>query len=275
VAADKLWLFSDEPPARLEQDCMNLLKLLAPDTLTGKVLVWGKSLVDIAQMLISTPSARSMHFARTLLLIKPRYTMVTNRNLINLYALIETIEANQAPGDIVECGVWNGGSAAMMGLALSKSQQNIRRSIWLFDSFSGLPKPGNKDGSIEQEYYFEGLNRGNLGHVEHVFRKLLVSMHNVRIVRGWFDETLPSAHIDQIALLHIDADWYESVKLVLETFYDSVVPGGFIVLDDYGYWEGCKRAIDEFCIERDIDIIIKQADRVGAYFQKPYVHQIS
>jgi O-methyltransferase len=76
--------------------------------------------------------------------------------------------------------------------------------------------------------------------------------------------------IFRIALLHIDADWYDSVKTVLETFFDRVVPGGFVVLDDYGYWQGCDQALTDFFAQRGIkDVPIERVGRQGAYFQKP------
>ncbi len=79
----------------------------------------------------------------------------------------------------------------------------------------------------------------------------------------------PYVQIREIAILHIDADLYESVKLCLEKFYDSVQPGGYIVLDDYGDWEGCRIATDEFLKKRALDIKLTQVDYTGSYFQKP------
>ena len=70
-------------------------------------------------------------------------------------------------------------------------------------------------------------------------------------------------------MLHIDADWYDSVKVVLDTFYDKVIPGGFVVLDDYGLWQGCGQAVKDFIVERSIkDVVVKPIGRDGAYFQK-------
>ena len=90
---------------------------------------------------------------------------------------------------------------------------------------------------------------------------------------------LASAGVEQISILHIDADWYNSVKFALETFYDSVVEGGYVVLDDYGYWEGCDHALSDFLDERGIvDIQLTRPDRMGAFFRKPgvpgYRHRI-
>ncbi len=92
----------------------------------------------------------------------------------------------------------------------------------------------------------------------------------VKTVPGWFDSTLRQAPLDTIALLHIDADWYESVKIALETLYTRVTPGGFVVLDDYGYWPGCGRAVGDFLKEHEIDgVVVERIGSAGAYFQKP------
>jgi len=130
--------------------------------------------------------------------------------------------------------------------------------------------PGDKDGTMENEQYFEGLNKGSIYKVKQAFAILGVPMDLVRIAPGWFDPTLKTSALDRIAILHIDADWYESVKFVLQALYEKVVPGGFIVLDDYGYWEGCKRALTDFFAERGIkDLSIERIGRQGVYFQKP------
>jgi O-methyltransferase len=95
------------------------------------------------------------------------------------------------PGDIVECGVWNGGSAAVMGIAdLENVNSSKRRTIWLFDSFQGLPRAGEKDGESERRNYFEGWSKGDVNKVHQVFKKLGVSLSGVKIIPGWFDATL-------------------------------------------------------------------------------------
>ena len=90
------------------------------------------------------------------------------------------------------------------------------------------------------------------------------------MIAGWFDETLETADLQTIALLHIDADWYASVKIVLEAFYDKVVEGGFVVLDDYWRWPGCREAVTDYLREHQIQgVVLKQVDLHGVYFQKP------
>jgi O-methyltransferase len=193
------------------------------------------------------------------------YTAVFVPRLVALYKLSEEINRCSLLGDIVECGVYNGGSAAIMASHCERSP--VDRNVWLFDSFEGLPKPTDKDGDEAPAY--EGWCHGDLSKVKKVLQKLRIPESRVHIIKGWFQDTFPSVKIRDIAILHIDADWYESVKLCLEKFYDSVQPGGYIVLDDYGDWEGCRIATDEFLKKHSLDVKLIQVDYTGYYFQKP------
>ncbi|MEI6778652.1 MAG: TylF/MycF/NovP-related O-methyltransferase [Chloroflexales bacterium] len=244
------------------------MKLLSPDFTTGKLLVTIRSVFEIGAMLVARPSVESLHLARLIMQVKPAHTMVRNLSLINLYRMVRYINRSALPGVIVECGVWNGGSAAMMAAACHDT--HVQRDFWLFDSFEGLPPPTEKDNSIERTHYFEGWNKGSVANVERIFRKLGLPRDQVRFVKGWFEDTIPVSTVNQIALLHIDADWYDSVSLVLNTFYDRVTPGGYVVLDDYGYWEGCDRATHDFLDGRGISrAALHRVGGMGVYFQKP------
>ena len=158
---------------------------------------------------------------------------------------LKKINSRRVEGDIVECGVYNGGSAAMMA---APQVSNKVRHIWLFDSFEGLPLPTEDDGVYERENYHNGWCEGSIEKVKEIFQSIDFPNQRLHITKGWFENTLPreTQKIRQIALLHIDADWYESVKICLETFYPKVSKGGYIVIDDYGKWEGCKKAVDEY-----------------------------
>jgi O-methyltransferase len=249
---------------------MNVIKLITPDFFVGKSLVMLKTTVDLILMVAKQPSWRSLKLAQLIFTVKPNFTMVKTNNLVNLYNLVQKVNSRSTIGDIVECGVWNGGSAAIMASACASSQGGIDRRIWLFDSFAGLPTPGPRDGAMERKYYFQGMNKGSVEEVKRVFGKLSLPMENIKICAGWFSATLPAADIQRIAILHIDADWYSSVMAVLETMYDKVVPGGFVVLDDYGYWDGCTQAIENFIREHKIDgVKLERVASTGAYFQKP------
>lgn len=200
--------------------------------------------------------------------IRPEYSMIPSSRLRVIYELSKKINADRIPGDIIECGVYNGGSAAMMMYPQSFSSET--RDIWLFDSFEGLPPPTENDGSYEHENYYKGWCKGSVEKVEEIFHRLKLPREHLHIVKGWFQDTFlyEAPKIGQIALLHIDADWYESVKICLETFYPKVSSGGYIEFDDYGKFPGCKKAVHEYFARHNIQADIKTHDN-GMYFRKP------
>jgi O-methyltransferase len=137
----------------------------------------------------------------------------------------------------------------------------------LLDSFAGLPPPGPKDASDATSY--TGSCRGNTSAVRAVLERVGVPETAVTLVPGWFHETLPTLPQRPIALLHIDADWYDSVRICLEHLYDRVSPGGYIVLDDYGYWQGCRIAWHELADARGLKVDLVPVDGIGVWLRKP------
>ncbi len=220
--------------------------------------IWGLRVSRPGSLLESLRTVRLIHKVKG-------NTAVLPYRLATLYRLTREIDASAIPGDVVECGVYNGGSAALMASVCTRSPLN--RTIWLFDSFEGLPKPTEKDGAQAQTCGW--WCHGDLSKVRAIFSRMHIPESHFCVIKGWFQDTFPAVRIGDIALLHIDADWYDSVKLCLERFYDSVRPGGYVVIDDYGHWEGCRRATDEFLRERCIDITLTRVDYTGRYFQKP------
>jgi O-methyltransferase len=172
------------------------------------------------------------------------HTKVSREKLSRLYELARQIDRESVPGAIVECGVFKGGGAAL----LARSAPG--REIFLFDSFEGLPPPGANDGQQARDAYQKGWCAGTEDEVREVFERLHVLGPRVHFVKGWFQDTFPRTTVGPIALLHVDADWYDSVRLCLERFWDDVAPGGFVVFDDYARWQGCTRAVDEFLAAR-------------------------
>jgi Macrocin-O-methyltransferase (TylF) len=147
------------------------------------------------------------------------------------------------PGAFVECGVARGGCLALMSHLAGPD-----RITWGFDSFDGLPELGSEDEGSGQEFVgFRCSGEGQQA-VSKTFTTLGLPMSNVRIVAGWFDQTLRgfTNEVGPIALLRLDADWYEPTRLALEAFYDSVISGGAIIINDYFTFTGCQRAVDEF-----------------------------
>lgn len=191
------------------------------------------------------------------------YTMVGLRRLKMLRHLVEDLDARRVPGDIVECGTCNGGSGAL--LAHCAREGTMSRHTWLLDSFQGLPEASEADGEEAQDW--SGFCRGSESSVLTVLGKLGVPDTTFTIVPGWFKESLPRVEVKEISLLHIDADWYESVLDVLRGLFDRVAVGGYVVFDDYGYWEGCARAWKEFSAERGLNLRIVDIDGTGAYLR--------
>jgi O-methyltransferase len=146
-------------------------------------------------------------------------------------------------------------------MARVASKSPLGRHVWLLDSFQGLPPATARDGAAAAE--FTGLCRGGQEAVREVLGKFDVPLSGYTLVPGWFKDTLPNLEVGRIALLNIDADWYESVLQVLDALWDRVVPGGFVHLDDYGYWEGCRKAWEEFAARRGITAELVPIDGIG------------
>ena len=202
-----------------------------------------------------------------MLVVKP-YTMLSYLRLSKLYEAASSLEKEGIDGSFVECGVCNGGSA---GIIAAVAKHNNNRHIWLFDSWEGLPEPGEVDIDYKERKGEKALAVGSEEKVrELLYKKLKLHIKVNHLVKGWFNDTLP-AHkkdIGKIALLHLDCDWYESVKFCLNELYDNVVTEGFIFIDDYGHWRGCKEAVDEFIEKRNLKIELVKVGYTGVYFQK-------
>lgn len=224
---------------------------------------------DKIQFLRSLPKKDLFHIRKIKIIFAATpYTLLSYPRLSKLYETASRLEKGRINGSFVECGVRNGGSASIIA-AVAKN--NKSRHIWLFDSWEGLPEPSEYDISYKEERGEKGMGLGYEEKVrELLFKKLKLDNKVIHLVKGWFNDTLPihKNDIGKIALLHLDCDWYESVKFCLEELYDSVIEGGFIFIDDYGHWGGCKKAVDEFIKERDLKIELVKIDYTGVYFQK-------
>ena len=184
--------------------------------------------------------------------------MTSIERMYALYTATRYVIENQVPGDFVECGVGHGGSAALIAL----SSKDHARKLWMFDTFQGLPEPTSENPDRAVASAWTGTFRASPEEVQSAFRKLGIEAHTV-MVPGLFEDTLPGCAIESIALLHVDGDWYESVKATLDHLYDRVSPGGIIQFDDYGHWAGARRAIDEFMRNRGITQPLRRIDFSG------------
>lgn len=171
------------------------------------------------------------------------YTMVGHKRLDNLQFCIEDVLARQIPGDLIETGVWRGGSTILMRAVL-KCAGVTDRTVWVADSFEGLPPPVDAADGLD------------LSHVEHLavsleqvranFARFKLLDDQVKFLKGWFCDTLPTAPIATLAILRLDGDLYSSTMDALENLYPKVSSGGYVIVDDYGSWPECKRAVDDY-----------------------------
>lgn len=165
-------------------------------------------------------------------------TMVTPRRARTLYRLACAIERRGVPGVIVDCGVRNGGSTMLL------SSGAPTREVWAFDSFQGVPAPTAED--LVGPLLPQGSLRGSIDVLRRGFERY-GSASRLHVVEGLFEDTLAeaAAGIDRIAILHVDCDYYQPVKLVLETFYPKLSEGGYAIVDDYFSFPGARQATDE------------------------------
>lgn len=194
------------------------------------------------------------------------YSMASRARLRGLYRAVRSVVRRNVPGDVVECGTARGGSAALMGLALQRL--GVRRRLWVFDTFEGLPPPSDADPDRAIAERFVGECQGDLQEVEDLFR--LLGIHaSTTFVKGLFQDTLPRTPVGAIAVLHLDGDWHDSVMTCFEHLYAHVSPGGVIQIDDYGHWAGARKATDAFLGRHAPGVRLRYVDYTGRQMTKP------
>lgn len=198
-------------------------------------------------------------------------TMVGQGGLAEMVRFVDEVVADGIDGAVVECGVWRGGVSFAAARRLQHHGDD--RPVWMFDSFEGLPPPADVDGPRAKTWGRDADYHDNcaasLEQVRSDAAELGV-LHQVRLVEGWFDDTLPTTRdeVGPIALLRIDADWHASVRRCLGELYDQVTPGGIVIFDDYYSWDGCAVAVHEFLGGRSLSHRLRTGAGSGASFRK-------
>lgn len=197
-------------------------------------------------------------------------TMIGMQRLTSLQHCVETVLAEDIPGDLVECGVWRGGSCILMRAVLAVYEDEERR-VWLADSFAGVPPP-DKENYIADENLRLDLCADVLAVPETTvkanFKRYGLLDDRVRFLAGWFKDTLPTAPIDQIALLRLDGDLYESTIQALDALYPRLSPGAFCIIDDYHPIPACRQAVTNYRERHGISAEITEIDGSGVFWRK-------
>ncbi len=202
-------------------------------------------------------------------------TMTSPERILALCNAVEYLVENQIDGDIVECGVWRGGSMAAAAKTIIASGTQSQPTLWMYDTFDGMSAPTEQDVDITgqtaeslmgQQDRMDAKSvwcRSPLDQVKQTMTDTEYPIDNVRFVPGKVEETLPIQAPDKIALLRLDTDWYESTRCELEHLFPKLVPGGVLIIDDYGHWEGCRRAVDEYFRNNQIAMLLNRIDYTG------------
>jgi len=186
------------------------------------------------------------------------YTMTSMDRMYALYNAISYIAKNDIPGDFVECGVWKGGSSMLIALTL-KELRITDRKIYLYDTFEGMSEPteldyeasGKSSDSVDtwkkkQKKAHNDWCYASIQEVESNMALTQFPQSNIIFVKGKVEETIPAKIPSKIALLRLDTDWYESTKHELDHLYPLITPKGVLIIDDYGFWAGARKAVDEY-----------------------------
>lgn len=196
-------------------------------------------------------------------------TMIGIHRLNNLQDCIEDILEQNVQGDFMETGVWRGGASIFMRAVL-KAYGDTSRLVWLVDSFQGLPKPDVEKYPADTDdthWQYDELPV-SLAEVKERFRRYDLLDDQVMFLEGWFCDTLAKAPVQQLALLRLDGDLYESTMIALETLYPKVSLGGYIIVDDYGAVPGCKQATDVFRKANGITDPLQDIDWTGVFWKR-------
>ena len=201
-------------------------------------------------------------------------TMTSPERVSALCSAVRYIQDARIPGDVVECGVWRGGS--MMAVAsVLQEQPGLSRHLWLYDTYEGMTAPtaedrdswgAGADSQLAEQDRDDPRSVwcvSQLEEVQHNLQQTGYAEAQMSFVKGPVESTIPEQVPDQIALLRLDTDWYSSTKHELEHLYPRLAPGGVLIIDDYGHWNGCRQAVDEYFAEAGIPMLLHRIDYTG------------
>lgn len=202
------------------------------------------------------------------------YTMTSAERIFSLIESVRYVVKNKIPGDIVECGVWRGGS--MMATAKTLLELNYQeKELYLFDTFEGMTKPekidvSNSELDATKEFDNTKINsdssnwcRATIDDVKSNLYNIGYDKSKIHFIKGKVEDTLPADEPKSISILRLDTDWYQSTKHELIHLFPKISKGGVLIIDDYGFWQGARKAVDEYFSENNIQILLNRIDKTG------------
>lgn len=196
-------------------------------------------------------------------------TMVGRQRLANVRSCVESVLTDEIPGDLIETGVWRGGVTILMRGILA-AWGDTKRSVWVADSFQGLPVPDVEAFPADEGHDLSGVSALAVSskQVKANFARYDLLDDQVQFLEGWFRDTLPVAPIERLAVLRLDGDLYESTMDALAALYPKLSVGGYVIIDDYGAWEPCRKAVDDYRQMHEIADEIVPVDWAGVYWRR-------
>lgn len=196
-------------------------------------------------------------------------TMIGLHRLDNIHQCLRTVIEDGVPGDFIETGVWRGG-ACIFARACLQAYGDTERTVWLADSFQGLPPPTPHKypadlGDLHSTHPQLAVSRAD---VEENFRRYGLLDDRVKFLEGWFKDTLAGAPIEKIAVMRLDGDMYESTMDALVGLYDRLSVGGFAIIDDYSWHKPCAMAVEDFRTKHGITEAVIPVDRSAVYWRR-------
>lgn len=202
-----------------------------------------------------------------------KFTMTSKERMYALYKSVEYVIKNNIPGDFVECGVWRGGSTMLIAYTLIELNVT-NRAIYLYDTFEGMAQPtefdygiANKQNRASEKWKKKQKNEINkwcyasLSEVENNMALTKYPLGNIVFIKGKVEESIPEIMPAKISILRLDTDWYESTKHELIHLFPILMNKGVLIIDDYGYWAGAKKAVDEYFTKGQV--LLNRIDSTG------------
>lgn len=207
------------------------------------------------------------------------FTMTSIERMYAIYKSVEYLHLNKTGGDIVECGVWKGGSSMLAALSL-KHFGDTSKKLYLYDTYEGMSKPTDYDRNLSNKpadiEYRESLKEGgisawcysSLDEVRGNMGRTGYPEQNIIYIKGKVEETIPETIPGRISLLRLDTDWYESTFHNLNHLFPLLSKGGILILDDYGHWQGARKATDEYFAKENKFPFLSRIDYTGRIYVK-------
>lgn len=207
------------------------------------------------------------------------FTMTSVERGYALYKALEYVVRNEIEGDVVECGVWRGGSSMLCAYTLLELGDTAR-TIYLYDTFAGMSEPTVRDVTIGEQSAVERWTRAQkdsynewcyagLDEVKANLDGTGYPAARLRFIQGKVEETIPSVIAPSIAILRLDTDWYESTLHELMHLYPRLSPRGVLIVDDYGHWKGAREAVDRYIADQQLSLLLNRVDYTGRVALKP------